>query len=229
MALWVAQQERQYPTGLWATATQWARAGGVVLADEQPQRIVRPLWNRGRHVATGFLPVDLYNLGQVQGIEVPLPVAPVTYTPGVRSEFDDLVDNTEALVVHGGDQAMYVHDLDVIFIPHRFRFPTYEAYAETLAHEFLHWSEPRLKVLDGQPFLELRAEIGACFLLAELGVPASDDLANHTSYIAHWLDELADDPFYLQQAAEEASRGVDFLLKFVRPDSCQKGLCKKAE
>jgi hypothetical protein len=37
------------------------------------------------------------------------------------------------------------------------------------------------------------------------------------------LDELADDPFYLQKAAEEASRAVDFLLKFVRPESCQKG------
>lgn len=229
MALWVAQQERQYQTGLWATATQWARVGGIILPNERPEKIVRPVWSKGRQVATGFLPVDLYNLGQVEGVEVPLPVIPPTYTPGIRSEFDELVDATVALIVHGGDEAMYSYDLDVIFIPHRFRFPDYESYAQTLAHELMHWTERRLNVLDGMQFLELRAEIGACFLLAELGVPASDDLANHTSYIAHWLDELADDPFYLQKAAEEASKGVDFLLRFIRPESCQKGLCEKRE
>lgn len=222
MALWVAQQQRAFPTGYWGTATQWARAGGVILPGETPEKIVRPIWNKGGF-PTGYLPAEVFNLAQVQGVDVPVPEVPPTYTPGIRSEFDELVDATLAWVVHGGDQAMYAYDLDVIFIPHRFRFPDYESYAQTLAHELMHWTERRLNVLDGMQFLELRAEIGSCFLLAELGVPASDDLANHTSYIAHWLDELADDPFYLQQAAEEASRGVEFLLKFVRPESCQKG------
>ncbi|MDA0834861.1 MAG: zincin-like metallopeptidase domain-containing protein [Planctomycetota bacterium] len=228
MALWVAQQERQYPTGLWATATQWARAGGSILPDEGPEKIVRPIWSKGGF-PTGYLPAEVFNLAQVQGVDVPVPEVPPTYTPGIRSEFDELVDATVALIVHGGDQAMYVYDLDVIFIPHRFRFPDYESYAQTLAHELMHWTEPRLNVLDGMQFLELRAEIGSSFLLAELGVPASDDLANHTSYIAHWLDELADDPFYLQQAAEEASRGVEFLLSFIRPGDCQKGSGKNCE
>jgi antirestriction protein ArdC len=216
MNLWTAQQDGQFPTGYWATALQWARAGGVIRPGEQPERIVRPIWGKGQFVASGYVPVEVYNLAQVEGVKVDLPTAPATYTPGTRNQFDELVDSTLAWVVHGGDEAMYSYDLDVIFLPHRFRFPDYESYAQTLAHELLHWSETRVQFISDMQFLELRAEIGSSFLLAELGVPTSDDLANHASYIGYWLDEMRDDPGYLQKAAEEASMGVDFLLSFVR-------------
>lgn len=225
MVLWDAQRERNFPTGYWATARQWAGAGGEILPGEYPARIVRPVWNMGGK-ATGFLPVELFNLGQTKGIDVPLPVAPPEFVIGQRTIFDRLVDESGAMVVYGGNEAIYAYDMDLIVVPNPFRFPNYSSFAETLAHEMLHWSEPRLKILDQHPFLELRAEIGASFLMAELGIPDSGDLENHVAYIGHWLDEMADDPTYLQEAAQEAGRGVDYLLSFIQPTDCQKGLCK---
>ena len=229
MNLWTAQQDGQFPTGYWATPLQWARAGGIVLPNEKPEKIVRPIWGKGQFVASGYVPVEVYNLAQVDGIKVDFPTAPATYTPGTRTEFDELVDATGILIVHGGDQCMYSYDLDVAFVPLPFRFPTYAAYCECVAHELLHATERRLNLVDGQQFLELRAEIGAVFLLNECGIPDSGGLDNHAAYIDYWLNEMGDDPGYLQAAAEEASKGVDFLLSFVRPGVCQKGLCKNGK
>ena len=177
-------------------------------------------------LCSGYFPVEVYNIAQVDGVQVDLPVAPATYIPGTRTEFDELVDASGALIVHGGDAALYSYDLDVVFVPYRFRFPSYPAYAQTVAHELLHFSESRLGIVGDPQFLELRAEVGAAFLMAETGIPDSGDMANHASYINYWLDEMRDDPLYLQDAAEEASRGVDYLLSFIRPATCQKGLCK---
>ena len=68
---------------------------------------------------------------------------------------------------------------------------------------------------------ELIAEIGACYLCAQLGVPCSDDLANHTAYLAVWLKELEDDPKVILKAASQASKATDFILSFSRNNEPQ--------
>jgi antirestriction protein ArdC len=64
---------------------------------------------------------------------------------------------------------------------------------------------------------ELVAEIGACYLARELGVPASDNLTNHVAYLANWLKAMKSDPKFIFQASVLASRAADFILSFSRP------------
>lgn len=64
---------------------------------------------------------------------------------------------------------------------------------------------------------ELVAELGSAFLLAELGIPQSDDLSNIAAYLANWLAVLQKDHFAIFTASSAASKAVDFILEFSRP------------
>jgi antirestriction protein ArdC len=63
---------------------------------------------------------------------------------------------------------------------------------------------------------ELIAEVGACYAAAQLGIPCSDNLSNHTSYLASWLKELENDPKAILKAASQASKATAFVLGFSR-------------
>ena len=108
---------------------------------------------------------------------------------------------------------------DYIVMPHEHQFDNFPAYAETLAHEILHWSEWRTGWSGSYAEGELRAELGACFLTSALGIPTSDDLSNHQAYVQSWIKALSDDPKYIFRAAAAASKGVEFILAFSRPKS----------
>jgi antirestriction protein ArdC len=79
-----------------------------------------------------------------------------------------------------------------------------------------------VSVLEGQYAMgELVAEIGACYLARELGVPASENLSNHVAYLGHWLKAMKDDPKFIFQASALASRAADYLLSFSRPTKAE--------
>ncbi len=50
----------------------------------------------------------------------------------------------------------------------------------------------------------------------DLGVPASENLGNHVSYLANWLRALKDDPRFIFTASSQASKAADYLLSFSR-------------
>src|ERR671932_372523 len=104
-----------------------------------------------------------------------------------------------------------------IRLPHNRQFEAVKEYYATALHELAHWSETRLGWTGPYALGELRAEIAASFLLAELGVPQSDDLTNHQAYVAEWLKALQNDPRYIFTASTAASRAADLLLSFSRP------------
>jgi len=54
-------------------------------------------------------------------------------------------------------------------------------------------------------------------LLAELGVPQSDDLSSCQSYLSWWASALRDDPSCILRISTAASRAADFVLGFSRP------------
>ena len=68
---------------------------------------------------------------------------------------------------------------------------------------------------------EFVAEIGACYLARELGVPASENLTNHVAYLANWLKAMKDDPKFIFVASAQASRAADYLLSFSRPQAVE--------
>ncbi len=56
------------------------------------------------------------------------------------------------------------------------------------------------------------AELGACFLSADLGiVPELEPRADHASYLASWLEVLTNDKRFIFSVAAHAQRAVTYL------------------
>lgn len=142
---------------------------------------------------------------------------------------EDLIAATHAEIHHFGEQAVYQRpkpdgsfpkhtDGDFIVVPPKFRFESVAGYYETVLHELAHWCEARLRWEGSYAMGELIAEISATFVGAELGVPNSDDLTNHSSYLQNWIAAMKGDPSFIFKAGSQASKVADYLLGFVRPE-----------
>ncbi|WP_435017974.1 ArdC family protein [Tundrisphaera sp. TA3] len=127
------------------------------------------------------------------------------------------IEATAADIRFGGDRAFYSPGQDFIQCPNKSQFNDAKEYYGTLFHELAHWSESRLGWKGDYPSGELRSEITAAFISAELGVPQSDDLTNVNSYVKSWLRALRDDPRYIFSASAAASKAADHILSYGRP------------
>ena len=145
----------------------------------------------------------------------------------IYEEAEQAIAATGADIRHGGDQCFYDSENDYICVPSRSRFNS-EYYA-SVCHELVHWTEhkdrlnwDRSKRGDtAYAEAELIAEIGACYLCSELGVPC-DDMTNHYSYVSGWLSRMKQDSSFLFHSSSQASRAADYVLSFSRePSSSQ--------
>jgi antirestriction protein ArdC len=165
----------------------------------------------------------LFNADQVEGeAAAGLQVHEEEGQPHAQPDFqpaEELMAATGADIRHGGERAFYNMAADYVQLPHRERFGSLGAYYETAIHELAHWSEPRQQ-LDrpqlGYAMCELVAEMAACFVASEIGVPHGEALENHASYLKSWLDGMKGDRTFVFRAAKLASRTTDFLLDFVK-------------
>ena len=231
--LWLAQQEKGYPAGYWASFNQWRAAGATVRKGERGTTIVfwRKVTKKGQdengEESKETFPLlrtwSVFNIAQVEGkvaeeFQISSQSSGHRFQEVDRNEFDLAVAATQAEIRFGGNQPMYCRPpKDYIVMPHEHQFDNFPAYAETLAHELLHWSEWRTGWKGSYPEAELRAEIGACILTSALGIPTSEDLSNHQAYVQSWIKALSDDPKYIFRAAAAGSKGVSFILNFSRP------------
>ncbi len=113
---------------------------------------------------------------------------------------------------------------DYITLPPKSSFKTLGAYYSTAAHEMCHWTEVRTgwdHDKQGYALGELAAEIGACYVTAELGVPNDEPLDNHAAYVQSWLKAMKGDPSYIFKASKQASKVCDYLMGFVREPVAQ--------
>jgi len=106
-------------------------------------------------------------------------------------------------------------------MPDRERFDA--EYYESLSHEFVHWSLNERRGLGWKASSEhkyaeeeLVAEIGACFLASELGIPITEHLDNHSAYLKGWLERMKGDAGFIFRASSAASKATDFILSFSR-------------
>lgn len=140
---------------------------------------------------------------------------------------EELIEATGADIRHGGDRALYRRPVpvdtyphhtggDFIQMPNKSTFESMAAYYETMFHELGHWSEVRLDWRGSYAQGELVAEMAACFLSAELGIPNGERLTNHASYVKSWLDAMRGDANYIFKASTQASKVADYLLAFTR-------------
>jgi antirestriction protein ArdC len=135
---------------------------------------------------------------------------------------------TGITIRHGGTRAFYSPSEDYVQVPPKATFIEPDEYYETVFHELVHATEhptrldwSRKEKENSYAMGELVAEIGACYLARELGVPASENLTNHVAYLANWLKAMRDDPRFIFTASAQASKAADYLLGFSRPQAAE--------
>jgi antirestriction protein ArdC len=150
-------------------------------------------------------------------------------TPVVVSEIEQrferaeqVVEATGADIRFGGDRAFYHLAEDYIQMPPKSKFSVPDFW-EALLHELSHWTESpnRLnwdrKLPENTYALgELIAELSACYLSNELGLPINETLDNHVAYLQSWLENMKADSRWIFKATSQASRAADFILSFSR-------------
>lgn len=239
LVLWAAAQAQGYTDPRWATYRQWASLGAQVRKAERGTAIVfykdlpadaevsaAPSEPAPRFVARTS---HVFNAAQVDG-------APDRTSPiGTRRDNDPdqaaepvlaaFVAATGASIIHGRMRACYSPASDTIQMPARSAFPELSGYAGTLAHELVHWSGAAHRLardLTGRfgsrayAAEELVAEIGAAFVLADLGL-ARTPHPDHAAYCVAWATLLRDDPKALPAAARLAAQAAGYLGAYMPP------------
>jgi antirestriction protein ArdC len=241
---------RGYTSRHWGTFEQWKSLGAQVRkrpADCKPgqwgtnivfyRQIKKTRIEDGKEKTDTF-PVlrtyTVFNIDQVDGktvdhLRASTDQSPVPFQPDYAAA-REAIAATGADIRYGGDRAFYArpigtfpdhHDGDYIQMPHPGQFIAPKEFISTSFHELVHWSEVRLGFKGSYAMGELIAEIGACYMAAQLNIPCSDDLSNHTSYLASWLKELENDPKAILKAASQASKATEFVLGFSRNAEAQ--------
>ena len=173
---------------------------------------------------------SLFNADQIEGcdyLKVMEPQGQQQIEPNYEPA-EQLIQKCGADVRHGGDRAYYRRPEgswpnhkggDFIVLPPKASFAKIGSYYSTAAHELSHWSEVRTgwdHDKQGYALGELAAEIGACFVTTELGIPNDEPMENHAAYVKSWLDAMKGDSSYIFKASKQASKACDYLLSFVR-------------
>jgi antirestriction protein ArdC len=231
--LQLAASEGKFQSRWWGTFNQVKANGGYVRKGEKATKVI--LWKAisrrrtdedGQEVDDDFLVMrefHVFNAQQTSGLDMyQVGFAPPKNDTGLRYErADSVIDATGADIRYGGNEAFYRLSEDFIQLPFRHQFETPEAFYETSFHELCHWTEKRVgfdrsEVENTYALGELIAEIGSCFLMAELGLPTSANMTNHAAYLESWLKGMDDDPKFIFKAAAQSSKAVEFVTSFSR-------------
>ena len=136
----------------------------------------------------------------------------------------DYINREESLRLeyNNGESAFYSPAVDLISLPRKELFPTYEKYFATAAHECVHstGAQHRLNRLtrgcrfgdEAYSLEELVADMGVNFLFGELGIDCSDVSDNSIAYMQGWLDALRNDVRMIVKAAGRATKAVDYIM-----------------
>lgn len=224
----------------WATYNGWQSLGGQVRRGERGTAAIlyKPVTKKkvnddGEEETSSFALMKTFTLFHISQVDGDLKEFRDTARPSAETTFVDYGPAEEAFAATGvevrtfGDRAFYSPSGDFIQMPPKASFTKANEYYSVLSHESIHWSghESRLNRLskfvrfgdEAYAVEELVAELGAAFLLTELGVPQSDDLSNVTAYLGHWLKVLQRDHSAIFTAASAASKAAEFILGFSRP------------
>lgn len=164
----------------------------------------------------------VFNASQIDGLSnafynIPEPVVinAQQRNPGLETFFTQTKAD-----IYTGHQACYTQSSDRIQMPPFESFESASSYYAVLAHELTHWTK-HPKRLDrdlgrkhygdeGYAKEELVAELGACFLAADLGFEPMPE-EKHAAYIQSWLQVLKDDKRFIVSAASQAQKAVDYI------------------
>ena len=125
------------------------------------------------------------------------------------------------------DRSFYSHSIDEIVLPLRSAFTDDNAFAEVAAHEMIHSTghasrlarefgsrDPFGRPDDKYCMEELRAELGAIFLMGDIGIPpAEKEMYGAAAYLEGYLMALKGNPGLLFRIASDAEKASEYLFK----------------
>jgi antirestriction protein ArdC len=211
----------------WASYQQWQAKGAQVKKGEKATQIVffKPMSktstnSAGESETSNFAILKTYSVFNVEQTDLEIipfenESAPFNPIPAIESK----INETGAIIKHGGDSAFYNPANDFIQLPNAASFDTKEHYYATAFHELAHWTsakhrlDRKLGKTFGNPdyaFEELIAEISAAFLCADYKIQG--DL-RHAGYIQSWLKACRDDNKAIFKAAALAQKAADFIKR----------------
>ncbi len=234
LLLWSEQMTRGFSSPMWMTFKQALELGAAVRKGETGSTVVfASRFTKSEADGNGgavdreipFLKAySVFNIEQIDGLpdhysdQQVANIDPVERIEAAERFFR----NTGAIIRHGGNQAFYAPGSDLIQMPPLQSFKDVASYYATLSHEATHWTSPKDRVgrdlsrytkdRSERAREELIAELGSCFLCADLGiVPELEPRPDHAAYLQSWLSVLANDKRAIFQAAAHAQHAVTFL------------------
>ncbi|MBB2687783.1 UNVERIFIED_ORG: antirestriction protein ArdC [Rhizobium etli] len=234
LLLWSEGMARGYSSPMWMTFKQALELGAAVRKGETGATVVfASRFTKTEADGNGdevereipFLKAyTVFNVEQIDGLPDHYHHRPVPTLDRIKriEHADRFFQNTGAIIRHGGSKAYYSPATDHIQMPPFETFHDAAAYVATLSHETVHWTAKQDRVgRDLSRYAkdktergreELIAELGSCFLCADLGIaPELEPRPDHASYLGAWLTVLSDDKRAIFQAAAYAQRAVAFL------------------
>lgn len=236
LTLWAKQAEKNYGYHQWMTERQAQALGGHIIESEKKNKTWVVFLNSYTKTAldkeTGdeiereirdYKSYPVYNVEQIKGL--PHKFYDLIDIPALNDEermavADEYLSHINARVSHGFDHAAYRPETDTIELPDFNAFFDPVAYYGTRLHETIHWTgaTERMKrdLSKGKygdqkyAFEELVAELGNCYLSADLGLEP-ELREEHASDVSSWINLLKDHPKAIFKAAAYAQKAVNFL------------------
>jgi antirestriction protein ArdC len=183
----------------WATKIQWELCGHMVIVGPEDG------------VQLPGKEDEVFNLVQTDGRYQP---PTLTYrSPG--SVFDTLIREAGIRVEYGIDATChYERDNDLIRIPYPFMF--IDGFFHALSHEIFHFTERRMDWNGTVAGDELRADIGAGYICAAIGVkPVRTNFRkHHDKFAPTWAADLRAKPGLLFDVCNNVTATISCLLSF---------------
>ncbi|QEC74588.1 zincin-like metallopeptidase domain-containing protein [Mucilaginibacter ginsenosidivorax] len=140
-----------------------------------------------------------------------------TLSPVERAE--KLIEDSKAVIIHGGQEAYYDKKRDAIFLPEKETFENETKYYQAAIHQLAHWSghESRLnRPMEGkfgsQDYAreEMRAAIAGILIGGELKI--GHNFGQKDAYMSSFARILKDEPFEIAKASRDAQKIANLLL-----------------
>jgi len=241
LSLWASAMAQNFAAPIWMTFKQATELDGHIRKGEKGSLVVYAdsITRKETDEKTGdeverdfplLKGYTVFNVEQIDGL-------PAVWYAKAVPQLDPVarIERAErffavlgAAIGHGGNRAFYSVTNDTIQMPPFVSFRDADSYYATLAHECTHWTASRLNRdfgghrfgSDGYALEELVAELGAAFLCADLELPL-ESREDHASYIATWLNVLAEDNRAVFTAAAHAQRASEYINRTVVENTAQ--------
>jgi antirestriction protein ArdC len=243
LSLWASAMAQNFAAPIWMTFKQSTELDGRIRKGEKGSLVVYAdsITRKETDEESGdevereipFLKgYTVFNVEQIDGLAaVYYAKAAPQLDPVARIEHaEKFFAAVGAAIGHGGNRAYYSVTNDTIQMPPFVSFRDADSYYATLAHECTHWSGSPSRLnrdfgghrfgSEGYAVEELVAELGAAFLCADLEI-SLEPREDHASYIATWLDVLAQDNRAVFTAAAHAQRAAEYINRTVAESTAQ--------